>query len=102
MKAWPVLYTNLKEALTLARDNVEHLAMLQNYLLVSFIELTLALLLLCCTNHGCKCEFSFLLRPRTVVSLLLTSNLTSSNGREAPKHTTKCEIHLLQLVILDS
>ncbi|XP_062558011.1 dynein axonemal heavy chain 10 isoform X2 [Armigeres subalbatus] len=33
MKAWPVLYTNLKEALTLARDNVEHLAMLQNYLL---------------------------------------------------------------------
>ncbi|XP_052562272.1 dynein axonemal heavy chain 10 isoform X4 [Culex pipiens pallens] len=33
MKAWPALFKGLKEALCLARENVEHLAMLQKYLL---------------------------------------------------------------------
>uniref|UniRef100_A0A182JHI9 Dynein heavy chain tail domain-containing protein n=2 Tax=Anopheles atroparvus TaxID=41427 RepID=A0A182JHI9_ANOAO len=32
MKAWPDRFRKLKEALSLARENVEHLAMLQNYL----------------------------------------------------------------------
>lgn len=35
MKAWPALFKSLKEALFLARGNVEHLEMLQKYLLVS-------------------------------------------------------------------
>ncbi|XP_055585530.1 uncharacterized protein LOC129738373 [Uranotaenia lowii] len=33
MKAWPSHFKDLKEALCLAKDNVEHLAMLQKYLL---------------------------------------------------------------------
>ncbi|XP_055533348.1 dynein axonemal heavy chain 10 [Wyeomyia smithii] len=33
MKAWPALFSALQETLSLARDNVEHLAMVQKYLL---------------------------------------------------------------------